>query len=184
MALTWPERRSTVAARPRAARAGAGLGVAAAALTLAACGNSSALATPSGTVHVTHSGSQTHIETKTKQGSADLSTGTKLPAGFPSAVPLPSGATLVFSESSTASGTKSFSLFYKAPKGKTLAVLKSYDAKLTSAGWRSTSSVSTSSSGGLVMQGWSRGSLKVLVERITSASAGSGGAELSISVSG
>lgn len=133
---------------------------------LAACSSGTTLATPGGTVHISQSGSgkSGSVQVKTSNGSVQTNISASIPSGFPSSVPLPSGATLVVSSATHGNGQTIYELGYHV-NGSLSTLLDHYDQVLSGAEFTSKSS---SSIGGSTMQVWKGSSFDVQV--ITSSS--------------
>jgi hypothetical protein len=170
-------------AGPRRRRAGPTLLAAArlalAAPGLAACSSRTSVATASGTVRVSQSGSGKNLSVTvhTKKGSVQFGVGARLPAGFPSAVPLPSGAARTAAIAGAAKGQTGYELIYRV-RGSLSSLLRRYGHALAAAGFSLKAAVSTK---GTVMQTWDVPVFDVTI--LASSSSGSSGpAELSLTV--
>lgn len=141
--------------------------------SLAACGgHTTTVATSNGTAKISSSnnGKNSSVEVKSSNGSAQISTGPGLPSGFPKHIPLPSGATLTGSVSSTSKGKSVFELSYRLG-GSLKAGLQRYDAELKTAGW--TLHVSDESAGSN-LQEWSSSTWDLVVTGLAASSTSSG----------
>jgi len=148
-------------------------------LALAACGgHTTTVATSNGTAKISSSanGKSNSVDVKSANGSARLGTGPRLPSGFPKSVPVPSGATLTGSITSTSKGKSVFELSYRL-SGNLKAGLASYDAKLKGAGF--TLHLSSNASGN-TEQDWTSSTWNVIVTGLRASSTSSGKAGLTV----
>lgn len=107
----------------------------AAALGVTACGSDAAV-TPTADGEITVKGSGTHAEVTIKGDGSDLTFNQqKIPAGFPSEVPLPKGWKRVAATSGTAGGTPIFQVTYSLAKLAASPAVTAYQRQLETAGF-------------------------------------------------
>jgi hypothetical protein len=160
----WPGRsRARAGAYRRWGALGAGMVAAAA---LAACGSSgggTTISTKGGTITVHRNGSSAQFSTPGVSGSVAGGGGAvAVPSGFPSSVPRPSGARLLYAETAQGSSGPSFDLIYSyASAGAASSGLAEYDAKLRDAGFTEQGSVAGTHT---TLQGWRSATWAISIE--------------------
>ncbi|WP_276971630.1 hypothetical protein [Ferrimicrobium acidiphilum] len=134
--------------------------VAGAGLVLGACGSSGvSVSTPNGSVKVHSSSSGSKVTIKTPKGTESLGSGSSLPSGFPSGIPLPPKIALVGSIESNSSGRSGFELTYSFGGGFQ-AELNSYALVLRSHGYTRESAASYHGGG---LQNWTSPSWNITI---------------------
>jgi len=135
----------------------AGMLVVAAPLALAACGGGTVV-TPNATYHINSNGHSGTVEFH--HGGGSYRFGATVPSGFPSSVPLPSGAQLKTATATTGQRGSVYELEYDV-SGSVSSVVARYDQALSKAGFSSSTTISGS---GSVLQGWEDAANNVEVE--------------------
>jgi hypothetical protein len=153
-------------------RVGAVVVAGAMAIGLAACGSSgTTVSTPNGSATISSSGSggNSSVKIKTNKGTGEIQAGSKLPAGFPSAVPIPTFLKLSSSFGATSQGKSSYELIYSVSGSLTQAANR-YDQQLRAAGF---SASETATINGVIEQVWKSSAWTVQVQ----GSSGSGSSQ-------
>jgi hypothetical protein len=144
------------------------------AIGAASCGSSSTtVSTPNGsaTINASGNGSNASVKIQTNKGTAEIDAGTKVPAGFPSAVPLPTFLRLSSSLGTRTGTTSGYDLIYSVSSSVPEALAR-YDADLRAAGFSSSASATIN---GIVEQVWHSAAWTVQVQAATASAAGSSG---------